>query len=362
MNNKIILFTANTQGGIIQFTIQMYHVLKNKGYQVYVFMPDNVVNSDLSGMVDTLVQFKKEKKILNNSSYKKIAKNISKENPLFVWYMDNSTVSQKIGLYINKNIPQLLTMHDAGNYHPTYNVSIRNQLANKYNELLSKKFFTKVSKFLVLSKESYHTFIHNQPDYACKLIVMNLGAHLPNDKESVPVEVEKLVGKPFYLFFGRIDKYKGIDNLLDAYKRSNCIYPLLIAGSGKLTEKEELLLRKCNNVTIINRYILDGEMKWLIKNSMAICLPYIEATQSGVIPLAYYYRKPVLVSNLAGLTQFVDPCKTGFINENIEKWIECFNNHDLNDYKSMEDSIAKYYEETMDWNKNIENVIEGMSA
>lgn len=362
MMNKIVLFTANTQGGIIQFTIQLFHVLKNKGYQVCVFMPDNVTNSDLSDMGHSLVQFKKEKKVLVNSSYKKIAECISKENPLFVWYMDNSTISQKVGLFINIDIPQLLTMHDAGNYHPTNNVNIRNLLANKYNELLAKKFFRKVSKFLVLSKESYYTFKNNQPEYAHKLITMNLGAHLPNDNESVPVEVEELINRPFYLFFGRIDKYKGIENLLLAYKNSSCIYPLVIAGNGKLTEREKVLLGECNNVTLINRYILDGEMKWLIKNSMAVCLPYIEATQSGVIPLAYYYRKPVLVSNLVGLTQFVEEGKTGYINESVDNWIECFNYYDLNNYKSMEDSIAEYYDKTMDWYKNIENVIEGMKV
>lgn len=137
--NKIVLFTANTQGGIIQFTIQLYQVLKKKGFHVIVFMPDNVVNSDLSEMSHFLVQYKKEKKIFDNRSYKKISETISKEKPLFVWYMDNSTVSQKVGLYVDKNIRQLLTMHDAGNYHPTNNMSVRNRLANIYNELLAKK-------------------------------------------------------------------------------------------------------------------------------------------------------------------------------------------------------------------------------
>ena len=362
MKNKIVLFTANTQGGIIQFTIQLYSVLINKGFEVCVYMPDDVRNSDLSGMEQSLIQYKKEKKVLNNSSYRKIGKWISREKPLFIWYMDNSTVSQKVGLYVDTNIPQLLTMHDAGNYHPTNNVSIRNRFANIYNELLSKKFFKRVNEFLVLSQESYNTFKINQPKYANKLLVMNLGAHLPKDKESMPPEAETLMKKQFYLFFGRIDKYKGIENLLNAYKKSKCAYPLVIAGSGKLTEKENILCKECKNVTLINRYILDGEMKWLIKYSMAVCLPYIEATQSGVIPLAYYYKKPVLVSNLLGLTQFVDHGRTGYINASAEEWIERFDNYNLNDYKLMENAIAKYYEKTMDWNKNIEIVIEGMTT
>ena len=359
--NKIVLFTANTQGGIIQFTIQLYQVLKKKGFHVIVFMPDNVVNSDLSEMSHFLVQYKKEKKIFDNRSYKKISETISKEKPLFVWYMDNSTVSQKVGLYVDENIRQLLTMHDAGNYHPTNNMSVRNRLANIYNELLAKKFFKRVTKFLVLSKESFHTFSKNQPEYANKLLVMNLGAHLPIDEECMPPEGGKLLKNQFYLFFGRIDKYKGIGNLLSAYKDSNCEYPLVIAGNGKLTEDETFLCSECKNVLLINRYILDGEMKWLINNSMAVCLPYIEATQSGVIPLAYYYNKPVLVSDLAGLTQFVESGSTGYINSDADEWIKCFDIYKANDYEEMNNSIREYYEKTMDWDKNIDNVINGMT-
>ena len=359
--NKIVLFTANTQGGIIQFTIQLYQVLKKKGYQVIVFMPDNVVNSDLSEMSHFLVQYKKEKKIFDNRSYKKISETISKEKPLFVWYMDNSTVSQKVGLYVDNNIRQLLTMHDAGNYHPTNNMSIRNRLANTYNELIAKKFFKRVTKFLLLSKESFHTFSKNQPEHANKLLVMNLGAHLPIDEECMPPEGVTLLKNQFYLFFGRIDKYKGIGNLLNAYKDSNCEYPLVIAGSGNLTEEETILCNECKNVLLINRYILDGEMKWLINNSMAVCLPYIEATQSGVIPLAYYYKKPVLVSDLAGLTQFVVSGCTGYINSDADEWIKCFDNYKANDYEEMKTSIREYYKKTMDWDKNIDNVINGMT-
>lgn len=360
MKNRIVLFTANTQGGIIQFTIQLFHVLKNKDFQVWVFMPDNVKNSDLSGIGPALVQYKKVKKILDNSSYKKLGKKISEMDPLFVWYMDNSTVSEKVGLYVNQSILQLLTMHDAGNYHPTNKINFRNRLANLYNEVLAKRFFKKVNKFLLLSEESYATFKLNQPKYANKLLLMNLGAHLPDAQEILPIEIEKIMGEPFYLFFGRIDKYKGITNLLNAYKKSKCPYPLVIAGSGKLTDEELSLCGGCNNVILINRYILDGEMKWLLKHSMAVCLPYIEATQSGVIPLAYCYEKPVLVSDLAGLTQFVKDTETGYINRRTEDWIKRFNTCTFNQYMTMKTSIKEYYEKTMDWNKNIDIVIKSM--
>lgn len=357
MEKRAVLFTANTQGGIIQFTVQLYQVLKKQDYKVYVFMPEDVNKTDLSQLERNLIKYKKEKKIFDNSSYKKIAKKIEGVEPDFVWYMDDSTVSQKVGLYVTKNKKQLLTMHDAGNIHPTNNQSLRRKMIVKYNKYIARKFYKKITKFVLLSSESLKIFIENYSQYSDNTCMMNLGAHLPMDKECMPQELQNI--GTYYLFFGRIDKYKGIENLLQAYlKAENCRYPLIIAGNGKLTDKENKLLLKCKNVFLINRYILDGEMKWLFSHCMAVVLPYIEATQSGIIPLAYIYNKAVLVSKIPGLTQFVSDRKTGFILENEDEWKYMFEKMNSDEYKKLEKNICQYYISKMDWNVNIRNVLD----
>ena len=355
---KVVLFTANIQGGIVQFTVQLFRVLNSQGYKVFVFMPDNVKNTDLSELKDSLCYYKKEKKVLNSSSYKDIARRISDFNPLFVWYMDDSAVSQKVGLYIDGSIKQILTMHDAGNFHPSHKHSMRTWAVQKYGQLLARKFYKKVFRFVLLSKGSLITFNDNFPVYKDKTCIMNLGAHLPKDEEIRPTEVNDNYNNNYYLFFGRIDKYKGIETLLRTYGEANkCSFPLVIAGSGTLTQRERELVEKENRVLLINRYISDGEMKWLLSHSMAVVLPYIEATQSGVIPLSYYYTKPVLVSNVYGLTQFVDHGTTGYIVETDEQWIELFNNMNQGNFRDLQDDIHRYYEMYLDWNINIHSVL-----
>jgi glycosyltransferase involved in cell wall biosynthesis len=42
-------------------------------------------------------------------------------------------------------------------------------------------------------------------------------------------------------------------------------------------------------------------------------LPYRSATQSGILNLAYGFLKPVLVTNVGGLAEFVDNGKTGYV-------------------------------------------------
>jgi glycosyltransferase involved in cell wall biosynthesis len=46
-----------------------------------------------------------------------------------------------------------------------------------------------------------------------------------------------------------------------------------------------------------------------------VVLPYKTATQSGIVPIAYHFNKPVVVSNVGGLPEIVDEGKTGFVCE-----------------------------------------------
>ena len=42
-------------------------------------------------------------------------------------------------------------------------------------------------------------------------------------------------------------------------------------------------------------------------------LPYIEASQSGVIPIAYHFGKPVIATEVGGLPDMVDHGRTGYL-------------------------------------------------
>ena len=101
--------------------------------------------------------------------------------------------------------------------------------------------------------------------------------------------------KPYILFFGRVLPYKGTDLLISAY---NEIYnefdaKLVIAGPGTDTYKtqNEKIIR-------INRFIDDSEIAFLFNNAKFIVYPYISATMSGVLSLAFYFNKIVLSSDV----------------------------------------------------------------
>src|SRR6476659_6952811 len=124
------------------------------------------------------------------------------------------------------------------------------------------------------------------------------------------------------LFFGFIRKYKGLDILLDAmkilkYQMSNL--KLLIAG--EFYEDEKPFLEQINklgiNDTVILRtnFIPDSEVKYYLCAADAVIQPYRNATQSGVTPLAYYFEKPMIVTNVGGLPSLVPNEKAGIVTE-----------------------------------------------
>ncbi len=126
--------------------------------------------------------------------------------------------------------------------------------------------------------------------------------------KDIPPELLRVKNK-YILFFGRIEKYKGIDILYNAYSKSKELqknFMLVIAGKGRLVNLQENIEP---NVLFINRYIKDSEVGYLYKNASAVVYPYISATQSGVLSLSCYFQVPSVVSDIPYFTFVVAQSK-----------------------------------------------------
>jgi glycosyltransferase involved in cell wall biosynthesis len=51
----------------------------------------------------------------------------------------------------------------------------------------------------------------------------------------------------------------------------------------------------------------------LFLQASVVALPYLEASQSGVIPTAYGFRRPVVVTDVGSLPEVVDDGVTGYV-------------------------------------------------
>ena len=113
------------------------------------------------------------------------------------------------------------------------------------------------------------------------------------------------------LSFGRIQPYKGIDILKKAYALARRKIPqltLTIAGSGVFSQEEENLLSQLgDNVHLHLGWIADSDVEAYFENTDFVVLSYREASQSGVVPLAYSMGRSVMATNVGGLSEQILP-------------------------------------------------------
>jgi alpha-maltose-1-phosphate synthase len=122
----------------------------------------------------------------------------------------------------------------------------------------------------------------------------------------------------YVLFFGRIAPYKGLGLLVNSSrmvkKRIGNEFNLLIAGEGDISLlKNHMSSDDYTYIHILNKRIPYWQIPDLFNGAKFLILPYVDASQSGVIPLAYTFSKPVIVSNVGALYEYVEHGKTGLI-------------------------------------------------
>lgn len=111
-------------------------------------------------------------------------------------------------------------------------------------------------------------------------------------------QVAELIKENNYiLFFGTVDEYKGVDLLIKAYNESEQLKNIKLVIAGKGLSYEDLI-NKNNNIIRLNRFIDDSEIKDLFKKALFVVYPYRSATMSGVLSIAYYFKKRVLLSKI----------------------------------------------------------------
>lgn len=112
------------------------------------------------------------------------------------------------------------------------------------------------------------------------------------DGTSCPPEIEH--EQSYILFFGNVVDYKGVDVLISAFKiiQKECNTKLVIAGTGAFDAID------CPDVIRINRFINDVEVRCLFEKARLVVYPYKSATMSGVLSLAFFFRKRILLSDV----------------------------------------------------------------
>jgi D-inositol-3-phosphate glycosyltransferase len=161
----------------------------------------------------------------------------------------------------------------------------------------------------------------------------------------------------YLLFFGFIRAYKGLDLLLMALAANslkNKDLKLIIAGEFyEDKEKYEAIIRKYNLETQIIRathFIPNSEVAMYFSAADLIVQPYKSATQSGVSQVAYHFEKPIIVSNVGGLSEIITHNKVGYVVEpNAEAIAEAIADFFDNDKSSIFTNNLKIEKKRFSW-------------
>lgn len=129
--------------------------------------------------------------------------------------------------------------------------------------------------------------------------------------------------KKLLLFFGYVREYKGLKYLLQALPEivrelREQVQLWVVGEFGADRDNYTGLIDRlgiAEYINVVDTYTPDREVEKYFAAADLVVLPYISATQSGIMQIAYGFTKPVFVPNVGGLPNVVTDGKNGYVVE-----------------------------------------------
>ena len=209
-----------------------------------------------------------------------------------------------LALYFFFKVPLVLTVHDpvphAGN---DYRIAARSRVL--------KKLLRSLPRTIVLHGRYCVDLFAPQKRKWQVLHSIDHGVILS------PAALQK--AKPqqnHFLFFGRMEAYKGLRVLceaIDVLQSKDVQFSVCFAGRGPELGYVKQRLKLHSNVEIVEGFISPGDLIREIQRAEFVVVPYTEATQSGVVSAAYANGRFVLASSVGGLVNVVSNDRDGIL-------------------------------------------------
>ncbi|MFN4144913.1 MAG: glycosyltransferase family 4 protein [Runella sp.] len=172
-----------------------------------------------------------------------------------------------------------------------------------------KRFGLNPHKIRVIQDLPYHFYYKNT-------------ATRTESRNRLGIDIEAFV----YLFFGEMKPYKGLHQLIEAYKRvASPNTHLLIAGKSYEEAYWQSLQQAAHGVSGIkwyHRFIEDDEVQYFFNAADVVVLPFVRIDHSGSIDLAMSFGKPVITLKTES-TQKLLVHQTELLFETSEELADC---------------------------------------
>jgi glycosyltransferase involved in cell wall biosynthesis len=217
------------------------------------------------------------------------------------------------------------TLHDVEIFPPATGISGKMRLL--FLKIVSQpSLMTKFADTIIVHAESLKKqLVAKGIDEKKIFVVRHFDYRYLLEDNLLQAKSEEGLRNNYVLFFGNIAPWKGVEVLIETAKvvrtQVGNKFNLVIAGEPYEGYKDVPFFKGLDEpdyeyIKILRRYITFPEICGIISESSFLVLPYndaFESSASGVIPLAYTFSKPVIVSNVPSLVEYVEHGKTGLI-------------------------------------------------
>ncbi len=234
------------------------------------------------------------------------------------------------------------------------------------DKLLTRLALANVDNFIVMSKSVENDLLSFKPkanfSFVNHPVYENFGQKYSKQEARQKLKISS--SQPIILFFGFIRHYKGLHLLLEAFPRVLQRTDALLMIAGEFYEDRTSYMDLINKLNISDKIILNDDfipeekVGLFFSAADLVALPYISATQSGIIQVAYNYNKPVVATPVGGLPEVVVQDKTGYVVDKIDgNSIADGIIHllELKDKVNFEQNIQKY-KKRFSWDFMIESI------
>ena len=207
-------------------------------------------------------------------------------------------------------VPIVTTVHDI-QYHPG------DRESRRVPRVFIEQFIRQADAIIVHGETLRTAAVAKLPVKKCAVFVF---PHVPLRYYAQLATRNALVKKSdgFFrvLFFGRIYEYKGLKYLVDAVSQVLPRLPslrIIIAGGGDDLANGNLHIPSTETFDVRNRFIPDDELAQLLTDADVVALPYIEASQSGVLMAALPFGLPVIATDVGEIAEVVRATGAGIV-------------------------------------------------